>query len=139
MTCFKLQAQSCVPLVNYLNNASMQINPCGLVAWSLFNDTYNLRYQTNATSPPVNISVSDGVSFSADTQFRFADYYPKYFNPELNPFRGGGNLSGLTLKASQRFQVWMRLSQLPNFRKLWGSFHGNYKKGTVLQVDIFNK
>jgi hypothetical protein len=137
------QAQSCVPLVNYLNNASMQINPCGLVAWSFFNDTYDLRYQATANSTFTAISVDDSVSFPQDTQFRFADYYPSYFNPALNSFRGGGNLTtpqgvNQTLKQAQRFQVWMRLSQLPNFRKLWGKIGGNYRKGSVLQVDVMN-
>ena len=35
------QAQSCVPWINY-PPSGVQINPCGLVAWSYFNDTYSV-------------------------------------------------------------------------------------------------
>ena len=35
------QAQSCTPMVN-VPNTSLQINPCGLVAWSYFNDSYTV-------------------------------------------------------------------------------------------------
>jgi hypothetical protein len=34
------QTQSCNPIVD--NAYGNQINPCGLVAWSLFNDSYNV-------------------------------------------------------------------------------------------------
>jgi hypothetical protein len=36
------QAQSCSPLVNVPGNSSLEINPCGLVAWSFFNDSYSV-------------------------------------------------------------------------------------------------
>lgn len=146
------QAQSCVPVVNYLGNSSQQINPCGLVAWSFFNDTYDFKVlPTNSSANASSIYVSDEVSFKADTTFRFANYYPKFFNPDFNTnysttnfYRGGGNLSSLsnpnqTLQEAQRFQVWMRLSQLPTFRKLWGVMGGNYSKGTTFTIDITNQ
>ena len=43
------QAQSCSPLVNVPGNASMEINPCGLVAWSLFNDSYSVSEEGGTT------------------------------------------------------------------------------------------
>jgi LEM3 (ligand-effect modulator 3) family / CDC50 family len=38
-------AQSCIPLIYYYWNSTSSsdiINPCGLVAWSFFNDTYSV-------------------------------------------------------------------------------------------------
>lgn len=48
---------SCQPQLYYQDNQSLLINPCGLVAWSNFNDTYQLtRTSTAGGGPTVRCS-----------------------------------------------------------------------------------
>ena len=34
---------ACTPQLNYADNSSLTINPCGLTAWTFFNDSYSVR------------------------------------------------------------------------------------------------
>jgi hypothetical protein len=63
---------------------------------------------------------------------------PKFFNPQLNQWRGGAQIAG-TPKTDERFINWMRLSALPKFRKLWGKIDGDLKQGDVVTVTILNQ
>lgn len=125
------------------SNVSYPINPCGLIAWSFFNDTYELNMSRGGVAT-VSLPVSDsGIAFTSDVKYRFANYTPKNFNPVLGPERGGFNLSadsgGATPKENERFMVWMRLSALPHFRKLWGKIGTDLKKGDVVSVLVYNR
>lgn len=89
-------------------------NPCGLIARSVFNDTYNL---TDAAGNYINIDES-GISWPQDkgTKFQRA--------PNSNQIQWIDPLN-------EHFIVWMRTAGLPNFRKLWGRINktltaGNY-------------
>ncbi|KAG1657934.1 hypothetical protein FOA52_003013 [Chlamydomonas sp. UWO 241] len=136
-------AQSCVPLIYLEGNKSQLINPCGLVAWSFFNDSYDLTRVAAINGATETLAVSeDGVAFTADVKRRFADYYPQFFNPAISPGepgRGGATING-TVKSDQRFMVWMRLSQTSNFRKLWGIIENQeLKPGDVVNVTVLNQ
>jgi len=101
------QTQSCNPIVD--NAYGNQINPCGLVAWSLFNDSYNIKYHPrNSNQNPSNLQYvsipATGIAFPSDTKYRFANYTPQNFQPDLATWGGGGNITG-TLKEDERFQV----------------------------------
>lgn len=92
----------------------------------------------------VAVPVSDtGIAFASDIKYRFANYTPQYFNPVIGPERGGFNLTaesgGATPKENQRFMVWMRLSALPHFRKLWGIISTDLKQGDVVTVRVYNR
>ena len=83
--------------------------PCGLVAKSLFNDTFTLSGVTFDKS---------NIAWKSDVEFKFK------------------NLSGDYKKIQwadvedPHFIVWMRTAGLPNFRKLWGQINQDLKKGT---------
>ncbi|EFJ53273.1 hypothetical protein VOLCADRAFT_102874 [Volvox carteri f. nagariensis] len=139
-----LATSLCDPLEFLGGNKSLPINPCGLVAWSFFNDTYTMMIKSNATSPSKLLPVSDkNIAFDSDVKYRFAKYNPQNFNPEINSLRGGFNLSyasgGATPKENQRFMNWMRLSALPRFRKLWGRIDTDLKAGNVVPISITNR
>eukprot|EP00798_Chlamydomonas_sp_ICE-L_P019868 gene19868-26562_t len=154
------QSQSCVPLPYNPENDTQILNPCGLVAWSKFNDSYTMyvnRTNPNMTDGPLFISAT-GIAFEADIKYRFADIpatniYRNNANGSedltnikqfgLNNLRpedrGGGNITG-TFKEDERFINWMRLAHMPKFRKLWGRINDqDLKKGDVLTVSIINQ
>jgi len=85
-------------------------NPCGLIAYTVFNDTYVLGNTTDS-----NIFINEtGIDWPNDN---------KYFNPKL-PDQMWLNTS------SPRVRVWMRVAALPDFRKIWGRIDGNLAAGT---------
>ena len=43
--------EACDPQLYYNGNSSQTILPCGLIAWSLFNDTYNVRARAGRRAP----------------------------------------------------------------------------------------
>ena len=64
---------------------------------------------------------------------------PRYFNPAINQYRGGGNITGYVAQ-DQQFMVWMRLAPLPSLRKLAGVINGvTLQAGDTLQVSVVNQ
>lgn len=138
-----LATNLCEPEEYYNNTNTELINPCGLVAWSFFNDTYTLALNPSSPQPRLLSVSDDNIAFESDVKYRFADYTPQFFNPLLNSLRGGFNLSvesgGATPKQNQRFMNWMRIAALPRFRKLWGIIDADLKEGDVVQVTVVNR
>ncbi|GFR50957.1 hypothetical protein Agub_g13277 [Astrephomene gubernaculifera] len=125
-------------------NKSMMINPCGLVAWSFFNDTYTMTRLPNGSTSPSLLAVTDkNIAFESDRKYRFANYTPHNFNPALDSLRGGFNLSvesgGATPKENERFMNWMRIAALPRFRKLWGRIDSDLKAGDTVTITVYNR
>ena len=98
--------------------------PCGLVAKSLFNDTFAL-YRDDTSVETVNsenfrISIDDtDIAWDLDKKYNFA-------NMLENPNWASVQWHDVT---DQHFIVWMRISAFPNFRKLYGQVHEGLKKG----------
>lgn len=151
---------ACEPLLYLNGDPSRPIDPCGLVAWSNFNDTYDLALVSadaaaNAaagTAPqPESVAVSDhNIALKSDLRDRFGDYYAKNFNPYLNASRGGGNMTApdgtpLPVRRDERFVNWMRTAALPRFRKLWGRIdklpggRTALEAGDVVVVEVLNR
>lgn len=79
--------------------------PCGLIAWSQFNDSFVLRSNTDNTTVPLR---KNGIAWSSDLTTRFN-------NPPANT-------PGVRVIADfqdEDFVVWMRTAGMPNFRKLY--------------------
>ena len=75
-------------------------NPCGLVAASFFNDTYEIL---DKDSNPVKIN-SENIAWQSD----------KFSIPD------NSNKVQWIKTDDPHFMVWMRTAGMPNFRKLWG-------------------
>ncbi|KXZ44835.1 hypothetical protein GPECTOR_61g788 [Gonium pectorale] len=138
-----LATNLCDPQEYLGGNSSQLINPCGLVAWSFFNDTYILaRKPKGGAAVPLNVS-DKGIAFESDRKYRFANYTPQFFNPAMNAMRGGFDLSkesgGATPKENERFMNWMRIAALPRFRKLWGRIDTDLKAGDWVTITVFNR
>ena len=94
-------------------------NPCGLIAKSVFNDTYALISPSNV---PVVIDESDIAWTSDEDKFgRPSDYKSlQWTNVE-----------------SDHFKVWLRTAATSDFRKIWGKIEENLPKG-VYTLEIAN-
>ena len=96
--------------VNYsITNQSLDpnatANPCGLIAYTLFNDSFSLGD---------SVQISDvGIAWPSDMQ--------KYSMP--NPDVMWTNIT------SERFMNWMRIAAMPTFRKLWGRIENGLPAG----------
>ncbi|CAD8147462.1 unnamed protein product [Paramecium pentaurelia] len=95
--------------------------PCGLIAKSYFNDTFNLFQVINNTKTEIKIS-SNGIAWPSDLDGR-------YKNIDLNR-------QWIDME-DERFMVWMRTAALPQFRKLWGKIDQDLEAG-IYEVQIKN-
>ncbi|KAK3233828.1 hypothetical protein CYMTET_55902 [Cymbomonas tetramitiformis] len=115
------------------------INPCGLVAWSYFNDTYSATRTTTGGDASDVVIDETGIAWKSDVDDKFDDYKATNFNniPEV---RGGGEMGGdKTVNKDEHFIVWMRTATLPNFRKLWGKIDMDLEKGDKLTFVVSNR
>ncbi|OIW21113.1 hypothetical protein TanjilG_29769 [Lupinus angustifolius] len=111
----------------------MPIVPCGLIAWSMFNDTYSFsRDKSNLT---VN---KKGISWKSDREHKFGkDVFPKNF--QNGSIIGGAHLDeNIPLSEQEDLIVWMRTAALPTFRKLYGKIEVDMEKGDVIHVTLKN-
>jgi hypothetical protein len=104
-------------------------NPCGLIAKSLFNDTYNLNF-SNGTKIEIN---STNIAWQADKDLK----YKRAKDPNNPSNTDYWKSVSWTDVEDEHFMVWMRPAGLPNFRKLWGRINQNIANGTYI-VNINN-
>lgn len=152
---------NCQPMLFFNGDPDKVINPCGLIAWSNFNDSYAVTVApppaagaggadaAAAAAPAAPLRVeSRGIALGSDVDRRYGSYFPSNFNPVLNATRGGGNLTLLSEDPRVRLRVnqderllnWMRPAALPTFRKLWGRIDGRgLKQGERLTVTVTNR
>ncbi|XP_022886421.1 ALA-interacting subunit 3-like [Olea europaea var. sylvestris] len=115
------------------DNNGMTIVPCGLVAWSLFNDTYD--FTRNNQLLAIN---KRGISWKSDRDHKFGkDVYPKNFQNSTRI--GGAHLDPLKpLSEQEDLIVWMRTAALPTFRKLYGKIETDLQAGDLINVTLKN-
>ncbi|KAL3625106.1 ALA-interacting subunit 3 [Castilleja foliolosa] len=117
-----------------INNRKASVVPCGLIAWSLFNDTYAFSLNNNQ-SLTIN---KRGISWKSDRDRKFGKHvYPKNF--QNGNLIGGGKLdTSKPLSEQEDLIVWMRTAALPTFRKLYGKIEVDLKNGDVIYVSLQN-
>ncbi|XP_047951335.1 ALA-interacting subunit 1-like [Salvia hispanica] len=109
------------------------IVPCGLIAWSLFNDTYMLSKNDAA----LQINKKD-IAWRSDRTHKFgSNIYPKNF--QNGTLIGGAKLDeSIPLSQQEDLMVWMRTSALPTFRKLYGKIETDLEANEKITVTIQN-
>ncbi|CAN1263069.1 ALA-interacting subunit 1 [Linum perenne] len=109
------------------------IVPCGLIAWSLFNDTYSF----SRGNEPLNVNKKD-ISWKSDRDHKFGkDVFPKNF--QNGRLVGGGDLNeSIPLSEQEDLIVWMRTAALPTFRKLYGRIETDLKPNDTITVTLRN-
>lgn len=96
--------------------------PCGLIAKSLFNDTFTLR---NTFSEPVPMR-KEGIAWRSDVKDKFN-----------NPPADTRGIRVIANFEDEDFIVWMRTAGLPNFKKLYRIIDVDLEPGNYT-VNIFN-
>ncbi|XP_006655510.1 ALA-interacting subunit 1-like [Oryza brachyantha] len=109
------------------------IVPCGLIAWSLFNDTYT--FSVNKKAVQVN---KKNIAWGSDRSSKFgSDVFPSNF--QKGGLIGGGQLNEkLPLSEQEDLIVWMRTAALPTFRKLYGRIETDIMASDEITVVIQN-
>ncbi|XP_047092955.1 ALA-interacting subunit 5-like [Lolium rigidum] len=109
------------------------IVPCGLVAWSFFNDTYTVK--VNGETIEVN---KKGIAWKSDKNNKFgSDIYPSNF--QKGGLIGGAKLNeSIPLSEQEDLIVWMRTAALPTFRKLYGRIEKDIMANDTITVVIQN-
>ncbi|PSS08200.1 ALA-interacting subunit like [Actinidia chinensis var. chinensis] len=127
------KTKDCSPEATVLvSNKEMPIVPCGLIAWSMFNDTYG--FSLNDKAIQVN---KKGIAWKSDGEYKFgSDVYPKNFQSGVI---GGAKLNeNIPLSQQEDLIVWMRTAALPNFRKLYGKIEVDLEVNEKITVVIQN-
>ncbi|XP_020974591.1 putative ALA-interacting subunit 2 isoform X3 [Arachis ipaensis] len=121
---------SCKPLES---SGDLPIVPCGLIAWSVFNDTF--KFSSGSSELKVN---RKNIAWKSDRNHKFGkDVYP--FNFQNGPLIGGGKLDPNTpLSDQEDLIVWMRTAALPSFRKLYGRIEEDLDADDVIVVQLMN-
>ncbi|KAI4366844.1 hypothetical protein MLD38_022660 [Melastoma candidum] len=125
------ETTTCAP--EAVTGDNQPIVPCGLIAWSLFNDTYKFSVDNKA----IDVNKKD-ISWKSDREHKFgSDVYPKNF--QSGSLIGGGKLNeSVPLSEQEDLIVWMRTAALPTFRKLYGRIEVDLEANQRITVLIEN-
>lgn len=111
----------------------LPIVPCGLIAWSLFNDSYAFACDRGE----INVNRKN-IAWKSDREHKFGKHvYP--FNFQNETLIGGGKLDPIIpLSDQEDLIVWMRTAALPTFRKLYGIIEEDIDADEIITVHLVN-
>ncbi|KAL7275062.1 alkylphosphocholine resistance protein lem3 [Rhizina undulata] len=138
------KADDCSPLVR--NDEGKPYYPCGLIANSLFNDTFTSPTLLNVPGGSTQknetyVMTNKGISWTSDKErFGKTKYNPEDVAPPPNwhlQYPDGYTAENMpNLKEWEEFQVWMRVAGLPTFSKLARRNDNETMKAGTYQLDI---
>ncbi|KAL3843163.1 hypothetical protein ACJMK2_021114 [Sinanodonta woodiana] len=113
----------------YRTKGENGIAPCGAIANSLFNDSYQLTYKggTNDTKVPLQFN---NIAWASDVNEKFKD--PSSWSKFERPPNWKYNANDTGGYRNESLIVWMRTAALPTFRKLHSRINHNespFKEG----------
>ncbi|OMH78619.1 Meiotically up-regulated gene 89 protein [Zancudomyces culisetae] len=146
LTISQLAGGDCEPLASRtINNQTKPIYPCGLIANSLFNDTFSSPILTNPkgqdSSAEYKMS-STGITWSYDkdrygkTSYKNTDVFPPPFWDARYPNGYNSTNSIPDLSQDENFMVWMRPAAFPSFLKLYSRNDVDTMETGVYQINI---
>ncbi|KAI4317508.1 hypothetical protein L6164_025373 [Bauhinia variegata] len=115
------------------NKTQLPIVPCGLIAWSMFNDTYKLSSKNKDL-----VINKKNIAWSSDKTKKFgSNVYAKNF--QAHDLIGGAKLDeSIPLSEQEDLIVWMRTAALPTFRKLYGKIEADLEANDEIKLTIQN-
>jgi len=105
------------------SNSALFYQPCGLIARSLFNDTFLLFKASDGT--PVDLR-KDGIAWESDKKKKFR-------NPKASASQGVRTIPDYE---DEDFIVWMRTAGLPDFKKLYRIIDEPLEANTTYNVTV---
>ncbi|KAG0242826.1 LEM3/CDC50 family protein [Mortierella sp. GBAus27b] len=142
----ELKGGSCDPLaVVEENGEQFPIYPCGLIANSIFNDTFSLflsPFDSNTNNNKSYILTDIGISWKSDMKkygnSAYTDITKIRPPPNWRNYRAGYSATNppSDLSKDEHFQVWMRTAGLPNFRKLYAKNEQDDLMAGTYTIDI---
>lgn len=101
-------------------------------------DGFQYKKVNSATSDCTGNGLPSGCSYYRDSTSgqQYLYYYPDNNSTQYLYETYPGLISPIDGVTDQHFQVWMRTSPLPHFRKLYGKIDSDFKKGDVLKFNI---
>ncbi|KAK7751906.1 alkylphosphocholine resistance protein lem3 [Diatrype stigma] len=135
VTVADVEGSLCEPLET--DEAGRAYYPCGLIANSMFNDTYSplvllnvpgeSNFQDRAINNATYIMTSEGIAWDSDKELykktQITDYDtivpPKYWQIRYPNGRYTTEHPPPDIGADEHFMVWMRTAGLPDFSKLY--------------------
>lgn len=117
-----INSGSCDPL--RLNPDGKAYYPCGLIANSLFNDTFSSPLKVGINKEELFRMSEEGISWASDRDlYKPTEYKPDQVVPppnwhEMYPDGYTEEYPPPNLQTWEEFQVWMRTAGLPTFSKL---------------------
>ncbi|XP_071957115.1 cell cycle control protein 50A-like isoform X2 [Antedon mediterranea] len=114
-------SKECAPYqYDDVDNVSMAILPCGAIANSLFNDTFELTFHNQDGQSNTSVAINkNGLAWPSDVETKFNN--PESFEDTVQPPNWSTNISDIPNQLqNEDFIVWMRTAALPTFRKLNG-------------------
>ncbi|KAM0341407.1 hypothetical protein ACHAPU_010050 [Fusarium lateritium] len=125
-----IKNSDCTPLYGD-KDTNKPYYPCGLIANSMFNDTFSSPVLSNPSKASGNetweylMSNNSGISWDSDkdlygeTDYNYDDIVPPPYWQERYPDGYSKKTPPPNLKEWEAFQVWMRTAGLPTFSKLY--------------------
>lgn len=114
-------------------------HPCGLIARSFFNDSFELYYYNNATTGENNVNSDneDSNFISSDIKVPITIYKDGIASKsDKKRFKNMKNENWKSLQwldvEDERFMVWMRPAGLNSFRKIWGKVNRSLEEGEYI-------
>ena len=140
----RTNASECSPLA-FDDDVGLPIYPCGLIANSLFNDTFSQPVLLNPSDGSDNETFTmseEGISWDSDeelygeTEWENDEVYPPP-NWRLRYPNGYTDEQPIpNLQTDEHFQVWMRTAGLPTFSKLYMRNDDDTMARGTYQLDI---
>ncbi|EED95557.1 predicted protein [Thalassiosira pseudonana CCMP1335] len=135
-----VSASDCEPLNKI---GEVKINPCGLIANTLFNDVITLESIVGPDGVVIENAplVESGIAWQSDLEWKYkqpngfrseqydntTQYLYETYPMVVNPLEGVTN---------EHFVVWMRTAALPHFRKLYGYIEQTIPAGSTLTFNV---
>eukprot|EP00292_Cryptomonas_paramecium_P002149 CAMPEP_0113680182 /NCGR_PEP_ID=MMETSP0038_2-20120614/11140_1 /TAXON_ID=2898 /ORGANISM="Cryptomonas paramecium" /LENGTH=1529 /DNA_ID=CAMNT_0000598461 /DNA_START=386 /DNA_END=4971 /DNA_ORIENTATION=+ /assembly_acc=CAM_ASM_000170 len=153
----------CTPYDTYTNSngKSIAYYPCGLIAMSIFNDTFSLSSQSSDGTETLVDWTNNGIYYDDSDAQTFvskdenwlrshcyylgsptrndSDFNVTGFPQSLRDFHGNpnGRYHCWQYMSAPELRVWMRTAGNPNFWKLHRIIHGSLEKGTYrMKIDL---
>ena len=135
---------ACDPLDTNKTAGGKSYYPCGLIANSIFNDTFSNPRQLNPKGDQIDVEYNmtdKGIAWSSDAAlYNPTSYHVEDIVPPPNwilRYPNGYTQENLpNLKEDEAFQVWMRTAGLPNFSKLAKRNDNETMQCSIYRVDI---